>query len=110
VFTTRGTTLTGVVHDRRGRATPDATVILFPDADSREVELRRDIRVLRPDNQGRFTVSGIWPMKYRAVAVEDLEGGEETNPETLQRLAGRGVAVTITAGQTHAVSLRVEAP
>ena len=108
VFTTRRTTLTGVVHDSRGRATPDATVVLFPDSSSREAELRRDIRVLRPDDQGRFTVSGIWPMRYRAVAIEDLERGEETNPETLQRLAGRGVAVTIAAGQTHAVNLRVE--
>lgn len=109
ILSTRRTTLTGVVHDSRGRATPDATVVLFPEkSNASEAELRRFVRVVRPDDQGRFTVQGVWPFRYRAVAVEDLERGEETNPEMLQRLARRGVAVTITAGQTHAVNLRVE--
>jgi len=109
VFSTRRTTLTGVVHDSRGRATPNATVVLFPEeSTASEPELRRYIRVVRPDDQGRFTVLGVWPLRYKAIAVEDFERGEEANPETLQRLSRRGVAVTITAGQAHAVNLRVE--
>jgi len=108
VFTTRLTTLTGVVHDSRGRVTPDATIVVFPeDARTRETGLSRHIRVVRPDAQGRFTVSGLVPTRYIAIAVEDLERGEETNPQTLQRLSGRGVAFTIGAGQTHALNLRV---
>jgi hypothetical protein len=109
VFTSRRTTLTGIVHDSRGRVTPDAAIVLFPE-DSRiwESGLSRYARVLRPDDQGRFTVSGILPTRYKAIAVEDFERGEETDPQTLQRLSARGVAVTITAGQTHAVNLRVE--
>jgi protocatechuate 3,4-dioxygenase beta subunit len=108
VFTTRTTTLTGVVHDSRGRVTSDATIVVFPeDARVRETGLSRHIRVVRPDDQGRFTVSGLVPTKYIAIAVEDLERGEETDSQTLQRLANRGVLFEIAAGQTHALNLRV---
>ena len=108
VFTTRQTTLTGVVHDSRGRVTPDATIVVFPeDARARGTGLSRHVRTVRPDAQGRFSVSGLVATRYIAVAVEDFERGAETDPQTLQRLASRGVPFAIGVGQTHAVTLRV---
>lgn len=108
VFTNRLTALTGVVHDNRGRVTPDAMIVVFPeDAPARETGISRHIRVVRPDDQGRFSLTGLVPTRYIAIAVESLERGEETDPQTLQRLASRGVPFAISAGQTHAVTLRV---
>jgi hypothetical protein len=56
---------------------------------------------------GRFDVRGLPAARYLAVALEFLEPGEETNPETLEQLERLGTPLTLDDGGTAIVSLKV---
>lgn len=67
----------------------------------------RFIESARPDQQGRFTIHGLPPGKYVAIAVEYLEPGEERDPDLLQQWRPRGTSFTLSEGETHALDLKL---
>jgi hypothetical protein len=95
VLTNRLTDVTGTITDASGRQTGDASVVLFADDASKWDHQTRFVAVVRPNQNGRFTQRGLPPARYVAVALDHLEPGEETNPETLKRLQGLGVRFTL---------------
>lgn len=107
-LTRQVTHVTGVVTDARGQRVPDATVVVFSEDSARWQPRSRFIRAARPDQDGRFTVDGLPAARYLAVAVDYLETGEETNPETLDKLRRMGKVVVVRDGATAAIDLRVE--
>ncbi len=52
-------------------------------------------RRFNADPQGRFELNGISPGKYRLYAVEQLENGDETDPEWLRIHRDRSIPVTV---------------
>ena len=71
--------------------------------------MTRFIRSSRPDQDGRFKVRGLPPGRYVAVALDYIEPGEETNPETLEQLRSRGTSITVREGEMRALDLKVAA-
>jgi hypothetical protein len=62
-------------------------------------------------SDGRFSMENIPPGEYRAYAFDDSHDVEYADPVWMQRNAGKAAAVTITSGNSAAVSLiRVTVP
>ena len=106
-LTQRPTTVSGGVSDDRGRVALDATVIAFADDPGKWGPHSRFIEIARPDQQGRFTIRGLPPGRYVAIAVEYLEPGEERDPDMLEAWRQRGTPFTLSEGETHALDLRL---
>ena len=107
-LTQRVTTISGGVSDDRGVAL-DATVIVFADDPAKWGPRSRFIETARPDQQGRFTIHGLPPGRYVAIAVGYLEPGEERDPDLLEGWRPRGTPFTLSEGETHALDLKLSA-
>jgi protocatechuate 3,4-dioxygenase beta subunit len=103
------TTVSGGVSDDRGRVALDATVIAFADDPGKWGPHSRFIGSARPDQQGRFTIRGLPPGRYIAIAVGYLEPGEERDPDVLEAWRQGGTPFTLSEGETHALDLRLSA-
>jgi 5-hydroxyisourate hydrolase-like protein (transthyretin family) len=68
-LTQRLTTVSGSVSNHDGGVALDATVIVFADDPQKWGPHSRFIQSARPDQQGRFTMRGLPPGAYRAIAV-----------------------------------------
>ena len=101
------TTLSGGVSDDRGGMALDATVVAFADDPGKWGPHSRFIESARPDQQGRFTIRGLPPGRYLAIAVEYLEPGDERDPDTLEGWRQSGTSFTLSEGATHALDLRL---
>jgi hypothetical protein len=106
-LTQRLTTVSGGVSDDRGRVALDATVIAFADDPGKWGPHSRFIESARPDQQGRFTIRGLPPGRYVAIAVGYLEPGEERDPDVLAAWRHGGTAFTLSEGETHTLDLRL---
>ena len=86
----------------------DATVVIFADDESKWSYPSRFVRSMRADKDGTFQVTGLPPsLDYRAVAVDYLEDGEETDPEFLKRMRDRAARFSLREGERRAIDLRL---
>jgi hypothetical protein len=106
-LTDRVTTVSGGVSDERGRVALDASVIVFADDAAKWGPHSRFIQSARPDQQGRFTIRGLPPGKYVAIAVDYLEPGEERDLDVLARWRQRGTIFTLSEDETHTLDLKL---
>ena len=89
-------------------AGPQATVVVFADDERKWGYPSRFIRIARTSGRGTFRVPGLPPDEtYRAIAVDYLEEGEESDPEFLQRMRERATRFSIREGEQQALDLRV---
>jgi hypothetical protein len=108
VLTRTRTTLSGSVRDNRGNVVVDATVVVFPNDESRWAPMSRAIRSARPDTAGRFEISALPPSSdYRIVAVQGLEEGQASDPEFLADVRDRADRLALAEGETKTVDLRL---
>jgi hypothetical protein len=98
----------GVANDRGGKAL-DATVIVFADDPAKWGPHSRFISSARPDQGGRFTIRGLPPGRYLAIAVGYLEPGEERDPDLLEAWRRTGTPFTLSEGKTHVLDLKLSA-
>jgi hypothetical protein len=103
------TTVSGGVSDDRGGVALDTTVVVFAEEPEHWGPHSRFIESARPDQQGRFTIRGLPPGRYVAIAVGYLEPGEERDPELLERWRQRGTLFTLSEGETRGLDLRLSA-
>ncbi len=108
-LTQRLTTVSGVVADDRGGIALDVAVIVFADDTGKWGPHSRFIESARPDQQGRFTIRGLPPGEYLAIAVGYLQPGEERDPDMLEAWRKGATRVTLSEGETHALDLRLSA-
>jgi hypothetical protein len=107
VLTERATDLSGRVTDTRGRPVTDVTVVIFPADPERWVYQSRFIRAARPDQEGRYQISGLPPSDdYLAIAVQGLEEGQAGDPEFLATLRQHAAKFSLGEGETRALDLR----
>ena len=106
-LTQKLTTVSGAVSDDRGRIGLGGTVIVFADDSARWGPQSRFIQSARPDQQGRFTIRGLPPGTYVAIAVGYLEPGEERDPDLLQEWRRHGTVFVLSEGETHALDLKL---
>jgi hypothetical protein len=106
-LTQQTTSLSGGVTDARGQQVGDAFVVVFADDPEKWGPRTRFIQTARPDQAGRFTISGLPPGRYVAIAVEHLEPGEERDPELLDIWRSWGVPVTLRESESRTLDLRL---
>jgi protocatechuate 3,4-dioxygenase beta subunit len=106
-LTQRLTTVSGGVSDGRGGQALDATVIVFADDPTKWGRHSRFIGAGRPDQTGRFTIRGLPPGRYLAVAIDYLEPGEERDPDLLEAWRQAGKPFTLAEGETLMLDLNL---
>jgi hypothetical protein len=112
-LTERLTTVSGQVSDGRGQATADAVVLIFPeDTEKWKRGWRggsRFIRRVAVDSDGRFTVRGLPPARYLAVAMDFLQPGVESDADMLDELRRFGTRFTLADAESATLNLKVTA-
>ena len=104
ILTRRLTRLTGSVRKDR-QVVDDCTVVVFSDEHTLWGYRTRHVKAARPNQDGTFLVTGLPPGNYLAVALEDLEPGDEQDPELLAESRRTATPVTLEAGQSTTVTV-----
>jgi hypothetical protein len=107
VLTRTVASLSGLVVDDRNQPMLDATVVVFPEDDSRWTYLSRFIRTGRPNQEGRFQITPLPAGDYLIVAVQGLEDGQAGSPDFLAAVKSAAAAVTLKAGEAREVSVKL---
>lgn len=105
-LTDKPTKISGTVR-QEGRSTPpeDYTLVVFGDDPAQWREGSRRVVTAKPDQHGAFTLTGLPPGRYRAVAVDSLDDGEQWNPEFLAWARSRGRLVELQDGAAVTLSV-----
>jgi hypothetical protein len=108
VFTQKSTDISGLVTDDRGKPVLDVSVIVFPANRDLWTPQSRYLRTMRPDTSGRYNTRGLPPLDdYMVIAVQNLESGQASDPEFLNRAREEGRSFSLIEGETKAVDVRV---
>jgi hypothetical protein len=100
------TTLSGRVQSGVGAA-KDYVVVIFP-SNLREGDLpTRFIRIVRPDQDGKYQTKGLPPAEYFAAAMETIEQGEQWDPAFQDRVKPRATNFRLNEGQALTLDLRL---
>ena len=62
---------------------------------------------VRPDQDGRFKVTGLPAADYYAVALDYIESGQWSDPEFLDRASLRATRFTLDEAQTKVLDLKL---
>jgi hypothetical protein len=106
-LTNRVTDLSGVVTSGRGAAVKDYSVIVFAQDRDKWTPNSRYMRTGRPDQDGRFKLTGLPPGDYLVVALDYLDTDQWMEPEYLERVRSKATSVAIGEGETKSVDLRI---
>ncbi len=105
-LTDKPTTLSGVVRRaQKGAAPDDFTVVVFGDDPAQWREGSKRVLVARPDQNGIYKLTGLPPGRYRAMAVEYLDDGEQWNPEFLKWARPRATVIELGDGASATLNL-----
>jgi hypothetical protein len=105
-LTDRVTDLGGIIGGAEGAG---AYVVVFP-ADSTQWTPRR-MRSTQADVRGRFRIAGLPPgERYLAVAVKELDPGQENDPDFLQQVQNKAAAFDLVAEEKRTLDLKVVQP
>ena len=103
VLTDRMTDVSGTVA---GIDASGASVVVFP-ADSSNWTPRR-VRSAQTDARGRFRIVGLPPgERYLAVAVRDIEEGQEDDPDFLQQIQNQATPFDLGVDEKRLLDLKV---
>jgi hypothetical protein len=110
VITDSVATLSGQIVNETGAGLADGTVVLFPADASKAFDGSRFIRAARPDQQGRYRLSGLLPGNYLVIALDYVEEGSWNDPEYLDSLRPRALKVAIDEPREYTAPLRLVIP
>jgi protocatechuate 3,4-dioxygenase beta subunit len=106
-LTNRVTDLSGLVTNGRGAAVTDYSVVVFAQDRDKWTANSRYLRTGRPDQDGRFKITGLPPGQYHIVAIDYVDPNEWNEPEYLERVRSKATSVTIGEGETKSVDLKI---
>jgi hypothetical protein len=107
-LTRKMATVTGTVQTARGQPSTDYVVIAFAADSSKWGPQTRFVRTARPDQSGNFLLAGLPPGDYLVVPLEYLEPGDESDPETLERLKRQATRIDVGSAESKVVSLKLK--
>jgi hypothetical protein len=110
VLTNVVTRVNGRVTDADEKASADATVLFFAAQREKWFDRSRWIRAARPDHNGAFQIEGLPAGDYLAVALDYVQEGVWNDPEYLASLAQSARKITLRAGESSSVPLKVVTP
>jgi hypothetical protein len=107
-LTNRLTEVSGVVTNARNEAVKEYSLIVF----SHDRELwgpgSRFVRTGRPDQDGRFKISGLPVGSYYAVAIDYIDPSDDaTDPEFLERVRSKAATFSLNEGETKTQDLKL---
>jgi hypothetical protein len=82
-------------------------VVIFPQDRDKWTPNSRYTRLGRPDQDGRFKLTGLPPGDYHIVALDYVDPNDWNEPEYLERVRSKATSVTIGEGETKSVDLRI---
>jgi hypothetical protein len=106
-LTNKLTTISGLVTNARGETVKDYTAIVFAQDAERWKGNSRHLSTGRPDQDGRFSITGLPPGEYYIIALDRVEIGESSDPEFLEKIHTRASRLSLNEGETKTVDLRV---
>jgi hypothetical protein len=106
-LTNKPTTISGAVTNARGEVLKDYAVIAFAQDREKWNVVGRYQSVGRPDQDGRFKISGIAPSEYYIIALDKIDPGQMTDPEFLDRIRIKATPITIREGDTRTIDLKL---
>jgi hypothetical protein len=109
-ITNRLTEISGLVANARGETVKDYSLVIFARDRERWGPGSRFVRTGRPDQDGRFKISGLPPGSYYAVALDYFDPADDaSDPEFLDRIRDRATAVSVIDGETKTIDLKLTA-
>ena len=108
-LTDRLTDLSGSVRDNRSQAVKDYVVVVFPEDTRLWTGQSRYVRTARPNQDGNFSIKGLPPARYLAVAIESLETGSQNDPAVLEQLRPHAKSFALSEGQALNLSVEMSA-
>jgi protocatechuate 3,4-dioxygenase beta subunit len=109
-LTNRLTDVSGLVTTAKGEAIKDYSVVVFPQDRDKWTSNSRYVRTSRPDQDGRFKLSGLPPGAYYVIALDYLDtSGDWNDPDSLDRLRSKATTFSVNDGETKSVDLRITA-
>jgi hypothetical protein len=109
-ITNKLTTITGLVTNARGETVKDYAAIAFAQDREKWKISGRYQSIGRPDQDGRFKMSGLTPSDYYIVALDKIDPNQINDPDFLDSIKVRATAITIREGDTRTVDLKVIVP
>jgi hypothetical protein len=106
-LTNRVTEVSGLVATSGGVQAKDYWAIVFARDREKWQPSSRYVRSTRPDQDGRFKISGLPAGDYLAVAVDFIEPGQANDPEFLDRMQNRGISLSLGEGEAKALDLKL---
>lgn len=106
-ITNRVTDLSGLVTNGRGQAVKEYSVIVFPQDRDKWTPGSRYMRTGRPDQDGRFKLTGLPPGQYHILALDYVDANEWNDPEFLDRVRSKATPVSINEGETKSADLKI---
>jgi protocatechuate 3,4-dioxygenase beta subunit len=106
-LTNKLTTISGLVKNSRGEASKDYTTIVFAQDKTKWTTGTRYQSVGRPDQDGRFKISGLPEGEYYIIAVDRLETGQSGDPDFLESVRSRATSFSLREGETRTIDLRL---
>ena len=110
VVTNVVTRVNGRLTDTGGKTSADGTVLFFAAQPDKWFDRSRWIRAARPDQDGAFQIEGLPAGEYLAVALDYVQDGVWNDPEYLASLAPSAQKVTLRAGESLNVPLKIVPP
>jgi Carboxypeptidase regulatory-like domain len=106
-LTNRITEVSGLVTNGRGDPSKDYWAIVFARDHQKWQPTSRYIRTARPDQDGRFKISGLPAGDYLAVALDFIEQGQANDPEFLDRIQDRAVRFSLGENEAKTLDLKL---
>jgi hypothetical protein len=106
-LTNRLTEIAGTVRDARGQAMTDYVLVAFAEDNKLWQAPSRYVQTARPNQNGAFTIKGLPPGRYLAVAVPALENGMQNDPAVLDGLRLGAQNFSLAEGQTLNLNLQM---
>jgi hypothetical protein len=107
-MTNRPSELSGVVTNTRGEGVKEYSLVVF--AQDRELWRpgSRFIRTSRPDQEGRFKVSGLPAGSYYVIALDYIDPADDaSDPEFLERIRSKAATFTLKDGEARTQDLKL---
>ena len=84
------------MSDDRGQAVHDYVVVAFSEDSTKWLlPTPRHVRMARPDQDGKYSVTGFPPGEYLIAVEQELDMESAYDPETLERLRSKAVAARL---------------
>jgi protocatechuate 3,4-dioxygenase beta subunit len=106
-LTNRLTSLSGIVTNSRGEAAKDYVAVAFARDRARWTGISRYQMTGRPDQDGRYKITGLPSGDYYIVALESMEPGAAGDPDFLESIRQSATMFSLNEAETKSIDLRL---